>query len=88
MFFKTKNNSFTRPLCFRSRDMNAMASNWNATTTSSDGKAVLWNLDADGEYEIMVSCRDETSGESLFSRSILTRPKGKNVSPHYILELR
>ncbi|XP_025418737.1 protein borderless isoform X2 [Sipha flava] len=58
-----------------SRDMSSVTSNWNATTTSSEGKAILWNLDADGEYEIMVSCRDETSGESLFSRSILTRPK-------------
>ncbi|KAL5244572.1 hypothetical protein ACI65C_011982 [Semiaphis heraclei] len=55
-----------------SRDTSSTSSNWNATATSSDGKAILWNLNTDGEYEIMVSCRDEMSGESLFSRSILT----------------
>lgn len=68
--------------------MSSAASNWNATATSSEGKAVLWNLVADGEYEIMVSCQDEASGESLFSRSILTRPKGKNVFSCCILLFR
>lgn len=68
--------------------MSSAASNWNATATSSEGKAVLWNLDANGEYEIMVSCRDETSGESLFSKSIVTRPKGKHVFQCCIIVLR
>ncbi|VVC43644.1 Hypothetical protein CINCED_3A024981 [Cinara cedri] len=58
-----------------SRDTSLKLSNWNATATSSDGKAILWNLNASKEYEIMVSCREEISGESLFSKSILIHPK-------------
>jgi len=61
----------------RSRDTSSASSNWNATATSSDGKAILWNLNTGSEYEIMVTCRDEMSGESMFSKSILTsRSKG------------
>ncbi|XP_025205628.1 protein borderless-like isoform X2 [Melanaphis sacchari] len=62
-----------------SRDTSSTSSNWNVTATSSDGKAILWNLNTDGEYEIMVSCRDEISGESMNSRSILTNRSRKNI---------
>jgi hypothetical protein len=67
----------------RSRDTSSASSNWNATASSSDGKAILWNLKTGGEYEIMVSCRDEMSGESMFSRSILIRSRGENVFTNY-----
>ncbi|KAF0758440.1 protein borderless-like isoform X1, partial [Aphis craccivora] len=62
-----------------SRDTSSASSNWNATATSSDGKAILWNLNTGGEYEIMVSCRDEMSGESMFSRSILTSQSKETI---------
>lgn len=70
------NDIDTQNIC-RSRDTSLASSSWNATAKSNDGKAILWNLKADKEYEIMVSCQDEMSGESMFSKSILTRPKGR-----------
>jgi len=74
--------SYTIRRC-RSRDTSSASSNWNATASSSDGKAILWNLKTSGDYEIMVSCRDEMSGESMFSRSILTKSRGKSVFTNY-----
>lgn len=69
---------YNTPRRCRSRDTSSASSNWNATATSNDGKAILWNLNTGGEYEIMVSCQDEMAGESMFSRSILTsQSKGK-----------
>ncbi|XP_050053325.1 protein borderless isoform X1 [Aphis gossypii] len=62
-----------------SRDTSSASSNWNATATSSDGKAILWNLNTGGEYEIMVSCQDEMTGESMFSRSILTSQSKETI---------